>query len=120
MDTQSSVMSKSGVQKIGKPVSPEFPKEKDANVNVRDRFNDVLADAKHVLVNYQIAINEMIDNDARQLLMGNRDNLQALHDGFFTELFNLGEYQADMATNAQIADVADVFNGYKTQFPFKQ
>lgn len=120
MNMQSTIVSKTGVQKIGKPVSSEFPKAKDANVNVRDRFNDVLNDAKNMLVNYQTAINEMIDNETRQLLISNRNNLQGLHDRFFTELFNLGEYQADMATVAQVADIVDVFNDYKTQLPFKQ
>jgi hypothetical protein len=38
----------------------------------------------------------------------------------FNELFNLGEYQADVATSPQVKDIFDVFNGYKTQLPLSQ
>ncbi|MGI6066268.1 MAG: spore coat protein [Bacillota bacterium] len=120
MDTQLTLTTKTGVQKIGKRVSPELPKVKDANVNLRDRLNDILSDEKHLLVNYQIAINEIINDDLRNVLINNRDRVQGMHTGFFNELFNLGEYQADVATNPQIRDAFDVFSGYKTQLPNKQ
>lgn len=120
MDTQSLVTSKEGVQKIGKRVSQELPKVKDANINLRDRLNDILLDQKHVLVNYQIAINEIINDDLRNLLNDNLNKIQGAHTGIFNELFNLGEYQADIATVPQIRDIYDVFSGYKTQLPMKQ
>lgn len=117
MDTQSIVTSKIGVQKIGKQVSDELPKVKDANVNLRDRINDILLTEKHNLVNYQIAINEMINDDLRKLLIDNRNKIQGAHTIFFEELFNLGEYQADVATNPQVRDAFDVFDSYRTQLP---
>lgn len=120
MDTQSTVTSKAGVVKIGKQVSNELPKVKDANVNLRDRLNDFLLTEKHNLVSYQVAINEIINDDLRNIIVNNRNSIQAAHSRIFTELFNLGEYQADIAANAQIADTYEVFNNYKTQFPFKQ
>ncbi|MGI6711501.1 MAG: spore coat protein [Bacillota bacterium] len=119
MDTQLTITTKTGVQKIGKKVSGELPKVKDANVNLRDRLNDVLSDEKQLLVNYQIAINEAINDDLCNLLIENRNKIQGAHTGFFNEMFNLGEYQADVATNLQIKDAFDVFNNYKTQLPFK-
>ncbi|MGE4283208.1 MAG: spore coat protein [Clostridia bacterium] len=120
MDTQSTVTTKVGVQKIGKQTSGELPKVKDANVNLRDRLNDSLLDEKQILVNYQIAINEVINDDLRNLLTDTRNKIQGAHTGFFNELFNLGEYQADVATTPQIKDTLDVFNNYKTQLPFNQ
>jgi len=120
MDTQATVTSKAGVQKIGKTVSAELPKVKDTNINIRDRLNDALMAEKHNLVNYQIAVNEIINDDLRGLLVNNRNRLQNLHTNVFNELFNLGEYQADVATPPQIADTFDVFSGYQTQLPFKQ
>lgn len=120
MDTQLTVTSKIGVQKIGKTVSDELPKVKDANFNLRDRLNDILLTEKHNLVNYQIGINEIINDDLRSVLMNNRNNIQSAHTRFFEELFNLGEYQADVATNPQIRDIIDVFNGYRTQLPVQQ
>lgn len=120
MDTQSTVTSKMGVQKIGRTVSAELPKVKDMNLNVRDKLNDILFYEKHNLVNYQIAINEIINDDLRALLISNQNKVQSAHTNYFNELFNLGEYQADLATSPQISDVFDVFSGYKTQLPLKQ
>lgn len=120
MDTQSTVTSKKGVQKIGKSVSNELPKVKDKNMNIRDQLNDILFFEKHNLVNYQIAINEMINDDLRGLLLNNHGRTLSSHTTFFNELFNLGEYQADAATTQQISDIYDVFNGYKTQLPSGQ
>ncbi|WHH61741.1 spore coat protein [Petroclostridium sp. X23] len=120
MDTQSIITTKIGVQKIGRQVSDELPQVKDATVNLRDRVNDILLDKKHILVNYQIAINEAINDDLRNLLIDNRNKIQSTHTIFFNEMFSLGEYQADVATNPQIRDAFDVFSGYKTQLPYKQ
>lgn len=117
MDTQSVVTSKMGVQKIGMRVSNELPKEKDVNINLRDMVNDILFYEKHNLVSYQIAINEIINDDLRNLLIENRDRIQGLHTSFFSELFSLGEYQADAATPQQIKDIYDVFSGYQVQIP---
>lgn len=117
MDTQSVINSKIGVQKIGKTVSPELPKVKDASINVRDKLNDILFYEKNNLVNYQIAINEIINDDLRLLLINNRNNIQGAHINLFNELFNLGEYQSDVATKPQISDISDIFSGYRTQLP---
>ena len=120
MDTRTTITSKAGVQKIGKTVSAEFPKVKDPSINVRDKLNDVLLIEKHNLVSYQIAINEIINDDLLNLLINNRNKLQGIHTIAFNDLFNLGEYQADIATAPQIADTFDVFNGYQTQLPSQQ
>lgn len=120
MNTQATITSKMGVQKIGNKVSDELPKVKDPNINFRDTLNDILLSEKHNLVNYQIAINEIINDDLRGLLIENRNRLQTIHTNFFSQLFNLGEYQADMATPPQIKDIVDIFSGYKVQLPFQQ
>lgn len=120
MNTDQIVTSKTGVQKIGKKVSNELPKVKDPSINIRDRLNDVLLMEKHNLVSYQTGINEIINDDLRQIVIGNRDQLQQIHTQYFNELFNLGEYQANMAMNAEIADLVDVFSGYQKQFPLQQ
>lgn len=120
MNTQQTVTTKSGTQKIGVKVSNELPKVKDASMNLRDRLNDVLLMEKHNLVSLQIAINEIINDDLRELVISNRNNIQNAHMRFFNEMFNLGEYQADVATGPQIRNSWDVFNSYRSQFPFKQ
>lgn len=122
MNTQSTITSKNGVQQIGisKGVaSPELPKVKDANMNLRDRTNDILLTEKHNLVSYQIGIDEIIDDDLRNIVVSNRNSLQGIQVKFVNELFNMGEYTADVASSAQITDAAQVFGNYKTQMPFK-
>lgn len=117
MDTQQTVTGKTGVVKIGKRVSPELPKTKDPTVNVRDRLNDVLLMEKHNLISYQTCINEIINDDLRKIVIDNRNQTQNLHQNLFEELFNLGEYQADIATNPQVKDTIDIFTNYKVQLP---
>ncbi|MGE5329301.1 MAG: spore coat protein [Deltaproteobacteria bacterium] len=119
MDTQSTVTTKTGIQMIGKPVSTELPKVKDSNVNLRDRINDALLTEKHNLVSYQNGINEIINDDLRKVVIDNRNNLQNMQINFFNELFNLGEYQAEIAGGSQITETYTVFSNYKTQLPPK-
>ena len=40
----------------------------------------------------------MINDDLRQILIDNRNRVQGLQIRFFEEMFNLGEYQADLAS----------------------
>ena len=120
MNTQSVITSKNGVQQIGvsKSVTNALPKVKDASMNARDRMNDTLLTEKHNLVSYQVGINEMIDDDLRNIFINNRNNIQGLQMKFVNELFNMGEYRADIASGPQIADTAEIFNNYKTQLPY--
>ncbi|ABR49468.1 hypothetical protein Amet_3340 [Alkaliphilus metalliredigens QYMF] len=120
MNTEQVITSKSGVMKIGKTVSNELPQVKDPSINIRDMLNDVLLMEKHNLVSYQIGINEIINDDLRQIVINNRDQLQQIHTKHFSELFNLGEYQANVATQTEVADLIDIFTGYQTQLPFQQ
>lgn len=119
MDFQSTVVSTTGVTKLGKTVSPELPKVKDPSFNLRDRVNDMLATEKYNLVNYQIARNELINQQIRGIIDRNCIRLQGLHDQFFAELFNLGEYQANIALYPEVADAIEVFTNYKVQLPFQ-
>ena len=120
MDNNSTVTSAFGVQKVGKDRSPVLPKQKDATVNLRDRLNDVLASEKYILDGYRIGSNELIDEQLYKLVKSNSDQVEQCHRQLLTELFNLGEYQADMAVPAQIADAYDMFNNYKVQLPYQQ
>jgi len=117
LNFQSTVTAKTGIQKLGKQVSNKLPKVKDPAINIRDRLNDVLMGDKYALVGYQYGINETIDPQLRQLLIKNRDRVQDCQVRMFTELFNLGEYQATIAAPGEVADAYDVFSGYTVQLP---
>lgn len=119
MNTQQIVISKAGVQKLGKTVTNELPQVKDPSINLRDRLNDVLLMEKHNLVSYQIGINEIIDDDLRGIVTTNRDEIQQVHTDYFNELFNIGEYQANIASNQEVADMVEIFSGYQSQFPLQ-
>lgn len=120
MDNNSTVTSPFGVQKIGKGKSPVLPKEKDSSFNLRDRLNDVLASEKYTMDGYHIGMNELIDEQLYNLATSNLDSIKKCHRDILTKMFDLGEYQADIATPAQITDTYDVFNNYKTQLPYPQ
>lgn len=95
-----------------------MPKEKDANVNLRDRLNDVPMSEKYIMESYHIGSKEIIDKQLYDLVMKNLVNVQKNHRQMFEQLFDLGEYQFDVATPAQVGDTFDVFNKYRTQFPY--
>ncbi len=120
MDTQSTITTKTGAVKIGKEVTAQLPKKKDATVNDRDRLNDILLHEKHMLTGYNTGINEVLDTALFNLLQENRQQLQQIHQQMLEALFDMGEYTADIALPNQVADAYDVFNGYKTQFPYPE
>lgn len=120
MDNNSMVTSKFGVEKIGKDKSPVLPKEKNPSVNVRDRLNDVLLDEKQILGTYYTGSNEIIDQQFFDLVKRNIENCRQLQRKMFEQLFDLGEYQADIAAPPQIEDALDMFNNYKVQLPYSQ
>ncbi len=120
MDTQSIITTKTGAVKIGKEVTAQLPKQKDATVNDRDRLNDILLHEKHMLTGYNTGINEVLDPNLLNLLQENRQQLQQVHQQMLEALFDMGEYTADIALPNQVADAYDIFNGYKTQFPYPE
>ncbi|UNC92836.1 spore coat protein [Candidatus Contubernalis alkaliaceticus] len=120
MDTQSTITTKTGAVKIGKEVTAQLPKKKDATVNDRDRLNDILLHEKHMLTGYSTGINEVLDPILFNLLQENREQLQQVHQQMLEALFDMGEYTADIALRNQVVDAYDVFSGYKTQFPYPE
>lgn len=120
MDNNSTVTSPYGVKKIGKGKSPVLPKQKDPSFNLRDRLNDILADEKYIINNYNIGQNEIIDEQFYNITTKNLGNAKLIQRNMFEQSFNLGEYQADVATPPQITDAYDIFNKYKVQLPYQQ
>ena len=120
IDNKSIVTSPFGVQKIGKDKSPVLPKEKDPSFNLRDRLNDALLTEKYVIEGYTTGAKEILDEQLYNVLIQNMDSLKKIQRHLFEELFNLGEYQVDIATPQQISDTLDVFTKYKVQLPYSQ
>lgn len=117
IDNTSTVTSQFGVQKIGKDKSPVLPKEKDASFNVRDRLNDTLSSEKYIIEAYTTGSKEILCHNLYTLVNDNLNNVKQLQRNLFEQIFNLGEYQADTATQQQIDDSWDMFSKYQVQFP---
>ncbi|NLO97813.1 MAG: spore coat protein [Peptococcaceae bacterium] len=117
IDVNSTVTSPFGVQKIGKNKSPLLPKEKDQSFNVRDRINDTLGSEKYLIETYTTGSKEIMCQRLYTIVNDNLNNIKQLQRNLFEQLFNLGEYQADVATPQQIDDAYDMFSKYRAQMP---
>jgi len=120
IDNTSTVTSPFGVQKIGKGKSPVLPKEKDASYNLRDRLNDTISSEKYLIEAYTTGSKEIICEKLYSLVNDNLNRVKQMHRHLFEEIFNLGEYQADVATQQQIDDALDMFTKYRAQLPYTQ
>jgi len=120
IDNTSTVTSQFGVQKIGRGKSPVLPKEKDTAFNVRDRLNDVLSSEKYLIESYTIGSREILCEQLYSLVNNNINNTRQVHRNVLEQIFNLGEYQADTASQQQIDDAFDMFSNYKVQLPYQR
>ena len=118
IDTSSIVTSPMGVQKIGKGKSPVLPEEKDPSFNLRDRLNDTLLSEKHIIGSYTTSSKELLCQQLYSIATENLSNIKLAQRHLFEELFNLGEYQADLASQPQVDDALDMFTKYKVQLPY--
>lgn len=118
IDTNSTVTGPTGVQKVGRDRSPALPKEKDASFNLRDRLNDILLSEKYIIEGYTTGSKEVLCQQLYNIVNENLSNSKLVQRNLFEQIFNLGEYQADVASDPQIADALDMFTKYKAQLPY--
>ncbi len=102
---------------IAMPQTGQLPQVKGPEMNDRDWINDVLSCAKHLTVNYNIALNEMqcpkLHEDVQQIL---NDTHQVQWDAF-NLMFQKGWYKMKAADQQEIMKKKTQFTDYKTQFP---
>lgn len=118
IDNNSTVTSQFGVQKIGKNKSPVLPKEKDSSYNLRDRLNDTLSSEKYMIEAYTTGSKEILCEQLYSLVNNNLNGIKQLQRHLFEQVFNLGEYQADVAGRQQVDDAFDMFSKYRKQLPY--
>jgi hypothetical protein len=90
MDTQSTIVTKSGVQKIGKQATTQAKAANTPDVSFKDFMFDSLEGNKHGLALYQTAINEVMNEDLKNIFLESRDRVQWAQAAFTYELFNMG------------------------------
>jgi len=118
IDNTSTVTSQFGVQKIGRNKSPVLPNEKDPSFNLRDRLNDALSSEKYIIEAYTTGSKEVLCEKLYTLVNENLNNVKQLQRNIFEQIYNLGEYQADTASQQQIGHALDMFTKYKAQLPY--
>jgi spore coat protein CotF len=98
--------------------STGLPQVKDANVNDRDRMQDLLAQEKYLGVAYNIAMNEAGHEELFQVFKQNHDNIHQLQRNLFNTMFKKGWYKLPVADAQAVAQTVQQFQQYQTQFPF--
>lgn len=105
-------------QTTGLGQSSGLPQVKGPEMNDRDMLNDILSTEKYLTQAFNTAINEASN---QQLYQTQLQILNELHDAQ-RQLFNLmhqkGWYKLDAANPNQIAQKAQQFANYRTQFPY--
>lgn len=95
-----------------------MPVVKGAEMNDRDRLNDVLSMEKYLTSGYNVAVNEA---STPWLYKDQLQILNALHDcqhNLFMLMSKKGWYKVDPANPAQISQAFEQFSNYQTQFPY--
>jgi spore coat protein CotF len=95
-----------------------LPQVKDANVNDRDRMQDLLATEKYMTQGYNISMNEAGHDALFQVLKQNHDDCQQLQRQIFNGMFKKGWYKLPVADAQSVAHTYNQFKQYQTQFPF--
>lgn len=105
-----------GAQKIGKKASSGI--KQDRTLNDLDRLYDQLLQLKHMLHAYTIFWHEAFDDQLQTIIEQNVKHLKDEHQRIVDQLFEMGEYTADVAPDTQVRDISTVFNGYLNQLPY--
>lgn len=95
-----------------------FPQVKGPEMNDRDRINDILATEKYLTQAFNTAVNEASNQQLYQMKL---QILNELHDAqrqLFQLMHQKGWYKLEAANTNQIAQKAQQFANYQTQFPY--
>jgi len=105
-------------QTIGPQQSTGLPQVKGPEMNDRDIVNDILSTEKYLTQAFNTAVNEASNQELYQTQL---QILNELHEAQ-RELFNLmhqkGWYKLEAADANKIAQKAQQFANYRTQFPY--
>ncbi|GGE07091.1 hypothetical protein GCM10011571_05400 [Marinithermofilum abyssi] len=95
-----------------------LPQVKGPEMNDRDRINDMLSMEKYMTTAYNTAVNEMVDQQLYQTQMNILTELHQCQRDLFTLMQQKGWYKTDPADMKHVAETAQKFNNYRTQFPY--
>jgi len=105
---------------IKNPQTGQLPKVKGPEMNDRDRLNDMLATEKYLTDNFNVFAREAsyseLHQDVSQILNQTHQETRNL----FTFMFNQGWYTLQAESAQQVAQAAQQFSNYQTQFAHTQ
>lgn len=95
-----------------------LPKVKDANVNDRDRVQDLLAQEKYLTASYNVAMYEAGHDALYQTIKENFDACHQIQRQIFNAMFQKGWYKLPVADAESVAHTYNQFKQYQGQLPF--
>jgi len=105
---------------IRNPQTGQMPRVKGPEMNDRDRLNDMLATEKYLTDNFNVFLREAsyteLHQDVNQIL--NQTHQEARN--LFTFMFNKGWYSLQAESAQQVAEAAQKFGSYQSQFAQNQ
>lgn len=91
---------------------------KDANVNDRDRMQDLLSQEKYLSNSYDTAMNEASHDALFQVLKQNHAKTKDLARQLYTTMFKKGWYRLAVADAQSVADAFNKSKQLQSQLPF--
>lgn len=95
-----------------------LPQVKDANVNDRDRMQDLLAQEKYLTAAYNVAMIEAGHEALFQVIRQNFDSCHQIQRKLFNTMFKKGWYKLPVADAESVAHTYEQFQQYQSQLPF--
>lgn len=95
-----------------------LPQVKDANVNDRDRMQDLLAQEKYLTSAYNVAMFEAGHDALYQDIKQNSDTCHQLQRQIFTLMFKKGWYKLPVADADSVSHTFTQWQQYQAQLPF--
>lgn len=95
-----------------------LPQVKDANVNDRDRMQDLLAQEKYLTASYNTAMYEAGHDELYQTIKQNFDQCHQIQRKIFNLMFQKGWYKLPVADADSVAHTYNQFKQYQAQLPF--
>jgi spore coat protein CotF len=104
---------------IGPQQSTGLPQVKGPEMNDRDFINDVLATEKYMAAGYNSAVNEASNETLYQMQLQLLNEVHQAQRDLFNLMHQKGWYKLDAADTNQVAQKAQQFVNYRTQFPYQ-
>lgn len=95
-----------------------LPQVKDANVNDRDRMQDLLAQEKYLTAAYNIAMIEASHQELFDAIKQNFDDCHQCQRDIYETMFKKGWYKLPVADAQAVSQTLNQFQQYQVQFPY--